>query len=1130
LAPAYGEAAPSGDNQAVQRRDGRLLFSPTDLQGFLACAHLTQLELAAALGELNRPERENPQGDLIRRKGEEHEAAHLSSLHARGTDVAMIELGEGEWDLERAARETERAMRAGSQVVYQAVLLEGDWRGLADFLERVEEPSDLGSWSYEVADAKLARRSKPAHVLQLCFYTEQVARIQGRSPERMHLILGSRERETLRPADFAAYYRRVRGRFLEAVAARPGTYPYPVPHCDVCDFQPRCAARWEADDHLSGVAGIRRDQVTRLAETGITRLEQLALAPAGLDVPRLPPTTFEKLREQASLQEQERRTGTPAYSLLDAEEERGLALLPRPSPGDVFFDIEGDPFWDADRGLEYLFGVLWLESGEPRFRAFWAHDRDEERRAFEELVDFLHARLAADSGLHIYHYAAYETIVVRRLAAIYGTREDEVDDLLRREVFVDLYALLRQSLRTSRPSYSLKDVEAFYLRERVAEVLSGGDATVEYERWRETGDGAILAEIEGYNREDCLSTALLRNWLLELRAEAERSWGRKIEWWRAREARERSEEATAELSERERLKEDLLAGADEGDERWTCAQLLDYHRREAKPVWWTFFRRLRLTSDQLVDDRESIGELAWDGAEPEERARSVVVGFSFPAQEHRLGVGSEAVDPLTGERAGSILELDDAAGRLRLVRGPRLEDVALPRALIPGGPYGTRDQQRALGRLAAAIRADDGRYRALRQILRLELPRLRDRQRGARLQTIDLAEMRALVSALEDSYLFVQGPPGAGKTWTGARLIVHLLDGGKRVGVTATSHKAIHRLLEEVDDAARDAGVRFRGLKKCSADNPESVYEGDQIESAEGLSAFDDPDVRLLAGTAWLFAREELDSTLDYLFVDEAGQVSLADALAVGTAARNLVLLGDPLQLAQVTQGIHPDGTAVSVLEHLLGEARTIAEERGLFLELSWRMHPDVSAFVSGAFYEGRLRSAPGCARQSTELGTGIRYLPVAHEGNRQSAPEEGDRVHAELERLIGTGWTDAAGATRALREEDVVVVAPYNAQVRCLREHLPAGVRIGTVDKFQGQEAPVVFFSMTSSSGDDIPRNLGFLFSRNRLNVAVSRARCLVFLVASPRLLEIDCRTVEQMRLANALCLLVETAEHVGA
>jgi uncharacterized protein len=212
-------------------------------------------------------------------------------------------------------------------------------------------------------------------------------------------------------------------------------------------------------------------------------------------------------------------------------------------------------------------------------------------------------------------------------------------------------------------------------------------------------------------------------------------------------------------------------------------------------------------------------------------------------------------------------------------------------------------------------------------------------------------------------------------------------------------------------------------------------------------------------------------------------------------------------------------------LEHLLGDEQTVAEDRGLFLERTFRMHPDVCSYISAAFYEDRLVSEEACARQGTAFGTGVRFLPVEHAGNRQSSPEEADAVARELERMLGAEWTDANGVTRPLREADFLVVAPYNAQVRCLRERVPRGVRVGTVDKFQGQEAPVVFFSMASSSGDDVPRNLEFLFSRNRLNVAVSRARCLAVLVASPRLLEVRCRTVEQMRLANALCLLVEAA-----
>jgi superfamily I DNA and/or RNA helicase len=283
--------------------------------------------------------------------------------------------------------------------------------------------------------------------------------------------------------------------------------------------------------------------------------------------------------------------------------------------------------------------------------------------------------------------------------------------------------------------------------------------------------------------------------------------------------------------------------------------------------------------------------------------------------------------------------------------------------------------------------------------------------------------------------------------------------------------------------------------------------------------------VNLIAGTAWLFARQEVEQApVDYLFVDEAGQVALADALAMGTCARNLVFLGDPLQLAQVTQGTHPPGSGVSVLEHLLGDAATIPPDRGIFLERTFRMHPDITAFVSEIVYEGRLRSAEGCERQRTSFGTGLRFIPVEHESNRRRSLEEAAAIAAEIARMT-EGEYVGAGTPRSLDEADFMVVTPYNEQVRCLRDALPEAVRVGTVDKFQGREAPVVFFSMATSSGADVPRNLEFLFSRNRLNVAVSRAQALAILVASPKLLEIRCRTIEQMRLVNSLCRFVEDA-----
>ena len=641
----------------------------------------------------------------------------------------------------------------------------------------------------------------------------------------------------------------------------------------------------------------------------------------------------------------------------------------------------------------------------------------------------------------------------------------------------------------------------------------------------ETRDESLLASIAAYNAEDCRATLALRDWLVAHRPED-------AQWFEAVAAEARDD---ADAGERDRLRAALVEGSLPGSARWLAGELLEYHRREARPGWWWHFERLdHMTEEELLDDAEAIAGLAPVGG-PVADKRSLVHTLAFPPQQHKLGPGDQPFDPATKKSAGTIAELDDVAGTLRLRRGPTLKGVALPRALVPKGPYSTNDQRGALARLAASILADDGRYAALRDILERRPPRVRGRAPGGAVQTIDLAAQRALVAGLDASYLFIQGPPGTGKTWTGARLVTELMRQGRRVGVAATSHKAIHNLLAEVEEAAAEEGLRFRGLKKASTGNDESFYDSPSITSATDTAAFAAAsDAMLFAGTAWLFAHESLDGgaapAIDTLVIDEAGQVSLADALAMGTAARNVVLLGDPLQLAQVSQGTHPEGAGASILEHLLGEHATIPQDMGVFLERTRRMHPDVCRFISEVVYESRLEGVPEVARQSTAFGTGLRFLPVEHVGNASASTEEAEAVAAEIRKMIGGSWTNADGEEQPLRPKDFMVVAPYNAQVRRLREALRAAgladVPVGTVDKFQGREAPVVFYSMATSSAEDVPRTLEFLFSRNRLNVAVSRAMCLAFVVASPLLLESRARTIEQMRLINALCRFVDLAE----
>ena len=1077
----------SGDNGGMRLGKDGVWYSPSDLNGFLACPHLTSLELAVARDEVKRPFRPNAHADLIRRKGDEHEAAYLAAL---GDDVLHIgkpwEIG---WDV--AATATADAIRGDAPVIYQATFVDGQWRGLADFVER------LPGGRYEAVDTKLARRARPAHVLQLCFYTEQIGRIQGAMPAAMHVVNGIGERETFRPDDFMAYYRRVRQRFLDIVAAGAATYPYPVEHCGLCEFLRLCQKQWEDDDHLVLVAGIARSQVDRLTDAEIATLEALGGAVPGTRVPKLRPATFETLRHQASLQLHHRRTENHKVDLLPIEEERGFSLLPEPSAGDIWLDFEGHPWFEPGRGLEFLFGWVELdEDGRARYECLWAKDRAAEKAAFERLMDTIAEKRRRYGGMHVYHYAPYERTALQRLMGEYGTREDALDDLLRGDVLVDLYRVTRQALRASIPGYSIKNVEELYGFERTADVSGGSAAVAAFEEYLEIGEPSLLEGIRVYNEEDCVSLQELHRWLHSLRP-PELAWRAPPE-----ERKEPTEDAQSHIDERERVRRELLDGAGEGSPRWLLAQLLEFHRREARPQWWEYFHHLSFDEDELLEDGDTIGGLELAG-EPVPVKKSLEYTFSFPAQEHKIG--GIGVDP-ANEREYRV-HVDNEQGTVTLQRGLKLVDVPLPRALIPPEPLPTWVQRDAILRYAK----DQESYPALGEILERRLPQARFN-----------GTLAAAALSLDDSYLFVQGPPGSGKTWNGARMAIALMKAGRRVGITALSHKAIHKFLEDLEEAAIGARYKFRGLKKCSGED--TRYDGrGLVENTEDNDDMLDDELQLIAGTSFLFAREDMNGRVDTLFIDEGGQFALADALAVGTSARNVILLGDPNQLPQVSQGSHPPGANASVLSHLLGEEETVSEGMGLFLDLTWRMRPEVNDYISQTFYEGRLKPAPVCLERSVALGNGVRFLPVDHVGHRQAAPEEAMAIRAEIDKLMGTSYVDEDDA-RTLVPEDFVVVSPYNAHVRCLRQHIPdQRIRIGTVDKFQGQQAAVVFYSMASSSGEDVPRGIEFLFSRNRLNVAISRAKCLAYLVASPRLLDVNCRTVEQMRLVNALCSFVE-------
>lgn len=1047
------------------------------------------------------PREDSDDAALLQKQGDAHEAAHLSRLKAAGRGVVEISRD----SLAANAETTRAALATGAEVVFQGAFLSGNWGGWSDFLERVDRPSALGPFSYEVADTKLKRRPHPKHVLQLVLYSDLLAEIQGVAPEFAHVELGDVTRATLRLSDYAAYARMARERLEKFVADPQPTRPIPCADCGLCRWADHCSSVWQAEDSLFNVANISRGQVKKLEAAGITTMA--ALSDLHHPVRGMAETTRLRLITQARLQHA-RKTGAPAFELREPEPGKGFDLLPEPRPGDIFYDIEGDPHYEG--GLEYLHGV-WCDG---QFKAFWAHDHAAEAQALAELLAFFRARIEEYPQARIYHYAAYEITALRRLTTKYGIGEAFLDRLLRERRFVDLFAVVRGGLIGSEPNYSIKSMEAFYGRKREGEVKTAGGSVVAYERWRESGDQHILDEIEDYNRVDCISTEELRDWLVSIRPAG--PWPQP-----GQDAGSKEAEEDAETQE---LRATLAASGLPEDRQAMLFNLGLFHKREAKPAQWAVFDSAVKDEDDLIDDLEALAGLEAIGR-VERVKRSFARSYRFPPQETKLRGGKKATVPVFDGPpvTVSIEEMDRRARQITVKVGPGKDHLLTDRlTLHPDWPLDTKVIAAAL-RDVIADQCGARTYRAVDDLLSRATPRMTTGPLGP---VVDpLAGSIAAVGAMDETVLPIQGPPGTGKTYVTARAILSLVKKGARVGVTSNSHEAIRNVLMGCLSALEDEDlpVTLDLVHKTSGEDdsyPEDCPIRRTTNNDDAASS-----LNVVGATAWFFSRDENVQAFDWLFVDEAGQVGLANMVAMGRAARNIVLVGDPRQLPQVIQGAHPEPANLSCLDWMLGDHATVPPDRGIFLPVSRRMHPDVCRFISEQVYEGRLRSHPDTSRQAV-TGTrfpeaGAFWVPVPHDGNAQISSEEVDAIAATAADLLKGRWTDNDGTTRPVRQSDIIVVAPYNAQVNALRDALPENIRVGTVDKFQGQEAPVCLVSMTASSAEETPRGMDFLFSLNRINVAVSRAKGLALVFGAPRLREARCETVEQMRLVNTLCAL---------
>src|SRR6266536_390704 len=1154
--------------------EGRVRVSASDVANFLACQQLTQLDLQAARRTLRPPYAVDLGFEDLVRRGEEHERAALERFRADGHEVA--DLGEAG----DPAGATAAAIRAGAEVIYQGTLAgEGDGAALfgrPDFLFRAGllaapdgDPRPAGR-HYEVVDAKLARTAKARAVLQTAFYSHLLAGLQGTEPRWMHLALGHGDFARFKVRDFAAYERQTRRRLEEALGTEPppGLYPEPVEHCAICRWRAHCAERRRRDDDLSLVAGITTGQRRALKQAGIASRRGFAGLAELPRLDRVSPGALARAQAQARLQVAS-DDGTIRYQLLDPDRDasgalipnRGLLALPEPADGDLFFDIEGARHYSEDGrefGLQYLFGVVDTaevdEAGLPRYTQIWAFDRPGEKRAFEELIDFITERRARRPGLHVYHYNHYEPTSVDHLTELHGTRqeavgalmgrfatrEDEVDDLFRLGVFTDLYRVVRQGVRAGVESYSIKRLEPLCGYGRRVDLAEATASLIALEAALEEGTaaGEAAGELErrrvvaGYNEDDCRATLALRDWLEERRAELAGRLGRLGEPL-PRPAVDEEARAPAD-PEVARISSALLAGVSaetpEGRARALLADLIDWHRREDKPAWWRYFYLRTLSPAELTGEPDALGGLS-GGDVVGQVKKSVVLRFRFPAQEHKFSAGGTACDPAT-DKQWPVCDVDDARGTIDL-KAAGTYAGPWPAALIEAGPPRTREQRDRLRELGdRVVRAGFGGGDMATALLLRRRPDDGDDAVGslrAEGETASAAAIR-LATSLRHSYLPMQGPPGTGKTYTAAEQILELITQGRTVGITGPSHAVICHLIDTVYEHARWRGAGPPRIgQRADRDNPHRHADARTMSNEQLEKALRDGQLDVAAGTAWLWARSGLAGSVDTLFVDEAGQMSLANVLAVAGAARKLILLGDPQQLAQPSHATHPPGAGASALEHILDDRATMPAAAGLLLDQTWRMHPDLCRYTSAAFYDGKLGGVDGLGRQEIQgWGSGLRLVEVPHQGNTNASPEEARKVARLARQLTGRRWRYRNGAERSMEPADILIVTPYNAQIRAIQRALAGigqtGFRVGTVDKFQGQEAPAVIYSMATSSADEAPRVLDFLYDPHRLNVATSRARALAIIVASPDLIRVACRTPHQMVLANALCRAWET------
>ena len=1126
-------------------KNNKFFVSPSDLNNFVACKYTVLNEIKYHNKEIRKsPDRANDK--LWKEMGVEHEKRHYKILKEKYKKSITIKSDLNEKD---RFDETVRAIQKGYDLIYHAYLIDDNLRGEADFLIKCDTKSDLGDYSYEVYDTKITRNLKPRHITQITAYSDVLGKIQKVLPEKMYLIDGSDEYHSFKTIEYIDLFYHSKKEFIKFLSntSKEKIYPEKCSYCNLCDWKDECDKTWENDNYINLVAGSNKSQIEKLKKNKIRTVEQLSKTKLTAIDLKINAESFKKIQLQAQLQEEKRNTGEDKIVILDSDFGKGFYKLPKPDEGDVFFDIEGYP--RMDRPFEYLHGLYYKDKGKLKFKDLWAknYNKESEKNIFIELINFLEKRFVEYPNAHIYHYASYEKRAIRELATSYSSefpKGDIVnDDLLRKEKYVDLFSIVSQSIRTSERDLSLKSIEKFYNFKRKADIVKADDSVIKYDNWIATKNEKYKQDIIKYNEEDCISTYLLREFLVKNKPE-------NIDWFvKQEEVTKEGEEpnkyrrkASNKLS-REEVEVDLNNRLEKKKNKTNkkfvenLKNFIGFHWKSNKPEFWEVFDRAEKTHLELEDDTECIANSVLINDKPKVTEEGFIYSYRFNDQNYKQKEGKSAFDAHQIKGLGTIYSIEENFPDKNIVKilvSKRRKNIEMPSLLTLGNtmPPQVHQHDQALNKFLEDYILNNGEnYKSIMDMLERKEPDIKNIKSGSILieENKDLiTQSIEIVKNLNNSYLTIQGPPGTGKTYTSAKIIIELMKVGKKVGITSNSHEAIKTLLIAIEQQAVDQNYEFIGMRKSKSSDK---HEWKFIRNVTTGKPLNMDSYSLFAGTSWFFVDPRMNKTLDYLFIDEAGQVALGTTIANATSADNLVLIGDQMQLSQPMRAKHEGYARKSSLDFILEDDDTISTDKGVFLNVTRRLNKKICNYISTSFYDSRLTSDPITETRSVNLkldpikDEGLFYVPIDHNGCSQRSDEEADLVEKVFNKIVNKEYK-SENITGKISAKDIMVVAPYNAQANNIRERLKKkfkdDVRVGTIDLFQGQEAKVVLISMTTSDVESLPRHKDFFFSRNRLNVAISRAECVAIIIFNQNLLLASASNIKEMKLINSFCKLL--------